>query len=131
LNILYNQFNYFGSYTPKSIQILPPQLSDLSRKANETDKDLIINSDPMELKSFLLWEHLAAQLYMAYIESTVSEHSARLQTMDAAISNLDDRMGELEIQYHTVRQEKITQDVLEVQGNTRKQKKMKKRNQPF
>ena len=131
LNILYNQFNYFGSYTPKSIQILPPQLSDLAREANESEKDLMINSDPMELKSYLLWEHLAAQLYLAYIESTVSEHSARLQTMDAAISNLDERMGELEIQYHTIRQEKITQDVLEVQGNTRKRKKMKKRNQPF
>ncbi len=131
LNILYNRFNYFGSYTPKSIQILPPQLSDLAQKANESEKDLMINSDPMELKSYLLWEHLAAQLYLAYIESTVSEHSARLQTMDAAISNLDERMGELEIQYHTVRQEKITQDVLEVQGNTRKQKKMKRRSQPF
>lgn len=131
LNILYNQFNYFGSYTPKSIQILPPQVSELSRDSNEADKDLILNSDPKELKSYLLWEHLAAQLYLAYIESTVSEHSARLQTMDAAISNLDDRMGDLEIKYHTIRQEKITQDVLEVQGNTRKMKKMKKKNQPF
>ena len=128
LNILYNRFNYFGSYTPKSIQILPPQISKLSREANETDQDLILNSDPMELKAFLLWEHLAAQLYMAYIESTVSEHSARLQTMDSAISNLDERMGDLEIQYHTIRQEKITQDVLEVQSNTRK---MKKKKQPF
>lgn len=123
LNILYNQFNYFGSYTPKSIQILPPQLSELSKGVHESDQEIIINSDPQELKYFLLWEHLAAQLYMAYIESTVSEHSARLQTMDAAISNLDERMGDLEIQYHTIRQEKITQDVLEVQGNTRKQKK--------
>ena len=128
LNILYNRFNYFGSYTPKSIQILPPQISKLSREANEADQDLILNSDPMELKAFLLWEHLAAQLYMAYIESTVSEHSARLQTMDSAISNLDERMGDLEIQYHTIRQEKITQDVLEVQSNTRK---MKKKKQPF
>jgi F-type H+-transporting ATPase subunit gamma len=123
LNILYNQFNYFGSYTPKSVQILPPQFSEIEQNAKKVREDLMINSDPEELKSFLIWEHLASRLYLAFIESTISEHSARLQTMDAAISNLDDKVSELEIQYHTIRQEKITQEVLEVQGNMRDRKK--------
>ena len=122
LNILYNQFNFFGSYTPKSIQILPPQLSDIIDAQKNVSDELMINSDPQELKSFLLWEHLASGLYLAYLESMVSEHSARLQTMDSAISNLDERMASLEIQYHTIRQEKITQEVLEVQSNLRERK---------
>lgn len=125
LNILYNQFNYFGSYTPKSIQILPPQFSEIIPDAAQVKENLIINSNPEELQSFLIWEHLAARLYLAYIESTVSEHSARLQTMDSAISNLDERVADLEIKYHTIRQEKITQDVLEVQSNLRDRKKRK------
>ena len=120
LNILYNQFNYFGSYTPKSIQILPPQMSEIIHKPESISQDLIINSDPQKLKSFLLWEHLASRLYLAYLESMISEHSARLQTMDSAISNLDERVAELEIRYHTIRQEKITQEVLEVQTNLRR-----------
>ena len=123
LNILYNQFNYFGSYTPKAVQILPPKLTDLVKVPQKVDETLMINSDPDELKTFLLWEHLAARLYLAYIESTVSEHSARLQTMDSAISSLDERVADLEIQYHTIRQEKITQEVLEVQSNVRERKK--------
>jgi len=122
LNILYNKFNYFGSYTPQSIQILPPKISELDADVAPSAEDLIIESNPQELKEFLLWEHLAAQLYMAFIESTVSEHSARLQTMDSAISNIEERVGELEIQFHTIRQEKITQGVLEVQSNMRKRK---------
>jgi F-type H+-transporting ATPase subunit gamma len=123
LNILYNQFNYFGSYTPQSIQILPPQISELQAQTDDTIiEDLLVNSDPQQIKAFLLWEHLAARLYMAYIESTVSEHSARLQTMDSAISNLDERVADLEIQFHTIRQEIITQGVLEVQSNMRKRK---------
>ena len=122
MNILYNKFNYFGSYTPQSIQILPPKISELNADVAPSAEDLIIESNPQELKEFLLWEHLAAQLYMAFIESTVSEHSARLQTMDSAISNIDERVGELEIQFHTIRQEKITQGVLEVQSNMRKRK---------
>jgi F-type H+-transporting ATPase subunit gamma len=125
LNILYNQFNYFGSYTPKSVQILPPQFPGLEPHVAPFEDKPIINSNPEELKSFLLWEHLAARLYLAYIESTISEHSARLQTMDSAISNLEDRITDLDIQYHTIRQEKITQEVLEVQSNIRNRKKRK------
>jgi F0F1-type ATP synthase gamma subunit len=49
----------------------------------------------------------------------VSEQGARLQTMDAAISNLDERVQQLQLQYHAIRQENITQEVLEVQSNTR------------
>jgi F-type H+-transporting ATPase subunit gamma len=125
LNILYNQFNYFGSYTPKSVQILPPQFDEIREATQSIPENLIINSDPQELKTFLVWEYLAARLYLAFIESTISEHSARLQTMDSAISNLDQRVADLEIQYHTIRQEKITQDVLEVQSNLRDRKKKK------
>jgi len=119
LNILYNQFNYFGSYTPTSVQILPPQYSELTLPSGHVQKELTINSDREELKYFLLWEYLSARLYLAFIESTISEHSARLQTMDSAISNLDEHVADLEIKYHTLRQEKITQEVLEVQGNIR------------
>ncbi len=128
LNILYNRFNYFGSYTPKSVQILPPQFSEIEQDPKDIPADLIINSDPEELKTFLVWEHLAARLYLAFIESTISEHSARLQTMDAAISNLEERVAELEIKYHTIRQEKITQGVLEVQSNLRDRKKKRSKN---
>lgn len=123
LNILFNQFNYFGSYTPKSVQILPPQFDEIRSATKSIPENLIVNSDPQELKTFLVWEYLAARLYLAFIESTISEHSARLQTMDAAISNLDQRVADLEIRYHTIRQEKITQDVLEVQSNLRDRKK--------
>lgn len=123
LNILYNKFNYFGSYTPKSVQILPPKLPEIGAHAASYHLKPMINGDPEELKSFLLWEHLAARLYLAYIESTISEHSARLQTMDSAISNLEERITDLDIQYHTIRQEKITQEVLEVQSNIRNLRK--------
>jgi F-type H+-transporting ATPase subunit gamma len=127
LNILFNRFNYFGSYTPKSVQILPPKLSEIKPSSITIPEDLTVYSNAEELKTFLLWEHLAARLYLAFIESTISEHSARLQTMDSAISNLDQRMSDLEIKYHTIRQEKITQDVLEVQSNLRDKKKTPKR----
>ena len=43
----------------------------------------------------LLVEHLALQLYLGLVESMVSEQSARLQAMDAAKTNIDERTAEL------------------------------------
>ena len=59
------------------------------------------------------------QVYLALVESMVSEQGARLQTMDTAISNLDERLEKLQLQYHSIRQESITREVLEVQNNAR------------
>jgi len=39
--------------------------------------------------------------------------------MDAAIANLDERVERLQLQYHVIRQESITREVLEVQSNAR------------
>lgn len=119
LYILYNQFISFGSYETVLVRLLPPDLSQLAAKSQAVPSDLILGSTREDLRRFLLWEHLATRLYLALIESLVSEHSARLQTMDAAISNLDERVSDLDLRYHTIRQEQITQEVLEVQGNLR------------
>ena len=82
-------------------------------------EDLILGTPPQDLQDFLLWEHLAVRVYLALVESMVSEQGARLQTMDTAISNLDERLEKLQLQYHSIRQESITREVLEVQNNAR------------
>ncbi|MFN2153845.1 MAG: FoF1 ATP synthase subunit gamma, partial [Anaerolineae bacterium] len=56
----------------------------------------------------------ALQLYLGLVESMVSEQGARLQAMDAAKTNIDDRTAELQRTYNIARQEKITQEMLEI-----------------
>ena len=127
LYLIYNQFVSFGRYQRVEVRLLPPDLNTVwcgVRESSEADcmlvpEDLILGTPPQDLQEFLLWEHLAVQVYLALIESMVSEQGARLQTMDAAIANLDDRVDQLQLQYHAIRQESITQEVLEVQGNAR------------
>jgi len=131
LYLIYNQFVSFGRYQRVEVRLLPPDLTTVwrSQKPGFSEKtrfrrtivpeDLILGTPPQALQDFLLWEHLAVQVYLALIESMVSEQGARLQTMDAAISNLDERVDGLRLQYHAIRQENITREVLEVQSNTR------------
>ena len=121
LYLIYNQFVSFGRYQRVEVRLLPPDLAAVWRSQREAfvPEDLILGTPPQALQDFLLWEHLAMQVYLALIESMVSEQGARLQTMDAAISNLDERVDGLRLQYHAIRQENITREVLEVQSNTR------------
>jgi F-type H+-transporting ATPase subunit gamma len=127
LHLIYNQFVSFGRYQRVEVRLLPPDLQAVWCRVRESPEDsctpipedLILGTPPQGLQELLLWEHLAVQVYLALIESMVSEHGARLQTMDAAISNLDDRVEKLTLQYHVIRQEGITREVLEVQSNTR------------
>ena len=127
LYLIYNQFVSFGRYQRVEVRLLPPDLAAVWRSVRESSpggqplvpEDLILGTPPRGLQDFLLWEHLAVQVYLALIESMVSEQGARLQTMDAAIANLDERVEKLQLQYHSIRQESITREVLEVQSNTR------------
>ena len=127
LYLIYNQFVSFGRYQRVEVRLLPPDLAAVWRSVRESlqggqplvPEDLILGTPPRGLQDFLLWEHLAVQVYLALIESMVSEQGARLQTMDAAIANLDERVEKLQLQYHAIRQESITREVLEVQSNAR------------
>ncbi len=124
LYLIYNQFISFGRYQRVEVRLLPPDLTTVWRSQKpglaEKTQFLVLGTPPQALQDFLLWEHLAMQVYLALIESMVSEQGARLQTMDAAIANLDERVEGLQLQYHAIRQESITREVLEVQSNTQR-----------
>ena len=111
LYLIYNYFISFGSYKQRIVRLLPPELTPLQIEADALP---IMGSDATELQSLLLMEHLALQLYLGLVESMVSEHGARLGAMDSAKANIDDRAAELQRVYHMVRQEGITQEMLEI-----------------
>jgi F-type H+-transporting ATPase subunit gamma len=111
LYLVYNYFISFGSYRQRLVRLLPPELTPLNLSRDELP---ILGSDASELQRLLLVEHLALQLYRGLVESMVSEQGARLQAMDAAKANIDDRSAELVRTYNISRQEKITQEMLEI-----------------
>jgi len=115
LHLIYNHFISFGSYQQRIVRLLPPELTRIHLSRDEAP---ILGSDATQLQRFLLFEHLALQLYLGLVESMVSEQSARLQAMDAAKANIDDRMAELHRAYHIARQEGITQEMLEIVSGT-------------
>ena len=66
----------------------------------------------------LLWElvheYTFISLYRAFTESLAGENGMRLQSMEAAKTNIDDTLEDLQLQASIQRQNEITEELLDV-----------------
>jgi F-type H+-transporting ATPase subunit gamma len=62
----------------------------------------------------LLPQHLAVQIWRALLESSASEHGARMSAMDAASRNAKELIGKLSLEANRVRQASITKELMEI-----------------
>jgi F-type H+-transporting ATPase subunit gamma len=58
----------------------------------------------------------ALQVYQAVLESQASEHAARMIAMRNATENAKELVGALQLAYNKVRQQAITNDILDIVG---------------
>ena len=58
----------------------------------------------------------ALQIYQAVLESSASEHAARMVAMRNATENATDLAGALQLEYNKVRQQSITGEMLDIAG---------------
>ena len=64
----------------------------------------------------LIPQLLNIKIYQALLETTASEHSARMMAMKNASENADDLIKQLTLEYNRIRQAKITQEINEIVG---------------
>ena len=62
----------------------------------------------------LFEEYVDLSVYRALLESTASEHGARMTAMRTAAENAQELIGDLTLEMNRVRQAEITQEILEV-----------------
>ena len=62
-------------------------------------------------------------IYGALVESFASEHNSRMMAMQAATDSAKEMLQTLSIEYNRVRQAAITQQITEVIGGAKAQKK--------
>ena len=70
--------------------------------------------EPEELLAELIPEYAQLNVYRALLESTASEHGARMTAMRNAAENAKDVISDLTLEMNRVRQAEITQEILEV-----------------
>ena len=70
--------------------------------------------DPEEILRRLVPDYVEISIYRALLESTASEHGARMTAMRSASDNARDVISDLTLEMNRARQAEITQEIMEV-----------------
>jgi F-type H+-transporting ATPase subunit gamma len=96
-------------------QVLPPDLKKTALR-DKIARPLLLYEDPATVFSGILDEILATTLYRCYVESLHSENWYRFRAMEAASESLKQRIQELGSLQNYLRQEEVTEEMLEILG---------------
>ncbi|MCK5162785.1 MAG: ATP synthase F1 subunit gamma [Desulfobacula sp.] len=120
--LIYSDFINLARQEAVIKQILPiPSLADV---ADEKEKDKegdflpehICEPSSDALLGQMLPKNIFIQIYDALLQTSTSEHAARMRAMDNATSACDDIVGELQTIYNKTRQAGITADLMDIVG---------------
>jgi F-type H+-transporting ATPase subunit gamma len=131
VDLIYNRYVSPLTQYVRRQTLLPIQQADvfgegveeLTPVADEVDEELaeahrralwVYEPEPEELLAELIPEYAQLNVYRALLESTASEHGARMTAMRNAAENAKEVISDLTLEMNRVRQAEITQEILEV-----------------
>jgi F-type H+-transporting ATPase subunit gamma len=101
--------------------LLPLQQADVLGEGDENEEDdphrralWIYEPDPEEILARLVPDYVEISIYRALLESTASEHGARMSAMRSASDNAGELIDDLTLEANRQRQAEITQEIMEV-----------------
>ncbi|MGI5819659.1 MAG: F0F1 ATP synthase subunit gamma [Armatimonadota bacterium] len=115
--LYYNHRVSAGRYRPTTHRLLPIDQAWLDRIAGRRWPTNMLPQFRMPwrpLFSELLGQHILVVLYRAVVHSMMSEHTARMQSMQAAEQNIEERLEELRNTFRQTRQSTITAELLDI-----------------
>jgi F-type H+-transporting ATPase subunit gamma len=107
--VVYNEFKSVISQKLTLTKLLP-----VAVEAGGEPKDYIYEQPPAQLLGTLLPKYVETGVYRAMLESSASEHAARMTAMDAATTNAADVIEGLTLHLNRVRQASITKEIIEI-----------------
>ncbi len=87
---------------------------DASEESGEIRGEWLYEPEPEEILARLIPDFIEITIYRALLESTASEHGARMTAMRNAQENATDMIEDLTLEMNRVRQAEITQEIMEV-----------------
>jgi len=111
---IYMVYNEFKSIMQQEVireQLLPIVPEEVD---GEDMTDYIFEPDQETILADLLKRYMETQIYRVFLESSASEHGARMTAMDSASRNAKEMIGELTLFYNRTRQAYITKELIEI-----------------
>ena len=113
--MVYNRFVSALTQQLETLEVLPVPETALSGEETEQIEGAYLEEpDRSEILSHLLPTYIEVTIYRALLESTASEHGARMTAMGNASENASNLIDSLTLAMNRARQGEITQQILEV-----------------
>ncbi|WP_019540398.1 ATP synthase F1 subunit gamma [Proteiniphilum acetatigenes] len=116
VELIYHHFLTKGSQVIINEPLLPiePKIPDGEKFA----PSYIVEPDRKTILTQLIPKILKVKFYTAHLDSVTSEHAARMTAMRIATDNADDLSEELTLEYNKLRQQSITNELLDLVGGS-------------
>lgn len=119
--IIYSEFVSSARQVPVLKKLLPiPPIETGEEESEETDKpylaEHIAEPSPAELLGEMLPRNVFVQIYSALLETSTSEHAARMAAMNNATNACNDMLERLTLAYNKARQAAITAELMDIVG---------------
>jgi F-type H+-transporting ATPase subunit gamma len=123
VEIIYNGYISAVNQEVRHETLLPLQQADVLGEEEEEEGESperhqralwIYEPDPEEILARLVPDYVEISIYRALLESTASEHGARMSAMRSASDNAADIIDDLTLEANRQRQAEITQEIMEV-----------------
>jgi len=113
--VVYNEFKSVMQQDVVVEQLLPvvPEETGIGREEGHV-VDYIYEPDEETILEDLIKRYMTVQVYRAFLESSASEHGARMTAMDSATRNAGEMIGGLSLTYNKARQAYITKELIEI-----------------
>ena len=115
VSILFNKFVSAISQEPTYQSLIPLSNEETNEEESETNNSVFeFEPDKNELLEYLVPRNFLTQIYRSVLESSASEHAARMTSMDNATRNAGDMIDRLTLTYNRTRQAFITKELIEI-----------------
>ena len=115
VSILFNKFVSVITQEPTYQSLIPLSNDEADEGVTDTSKAVFeFEPDKNELLEYLVPRNFLTQIYRSVLESSASEHAARMTSMDNATRNAGDMIDGLTLTYNRTRQAFITKELIEI-----------------
>jgi F-type H+-transporting ATPase subunit gamma len=117
--LVYGEFVSMGHQPPRALCLLPlkaPEAGETPQESGEARCEYVYEPREEKLLAELLPRYVRVQIYRGLLDTSASEHAARMAAMDNATRNCNELINSLTLLYNKTRQASITSELIDIVG---------------
>ncbi|MBE6443013.1 MAG: F0F1 ATP synthase subunit gamma [Desulfovibrio desulfuricans] len=117
--LIYGEFVSMGSQPPRTLCLLPLKTPEAGEAAEDDAGprcEYVYEPQEDKLLAELLPRYVKVQVYRGMLDTSASEHAARMAAMDNATRNCNEMINTLTLLYNKTRQASITSELIDIVG---------------